>query len=87
MIPHRMHNNEIFGSGLKDRVTACRKRLRINRSVYKGHLDDQPVAFAVETSAGFLDVYPAVRESSVNSGESSHFQMEKRGNPETKRLA
>ena len=31
MIPHRMLSNEITGSGIKDRVTACRKRLRESR--------------------------------------------------------
>ena len=31
MIPHRMLSSEIYGSGLKDRVTACRKRLRVSR--------------------------------------------------------
>jgi len=37
MIPHRMLSNEITGSGLKDRVTACRKRLRENRVMLKAH--------------------------------------------------
>ena len=31
MIPHRMLSNEISNSGLRDRVTACRKRLRERR--------------------------------------------------------
>lgn len=31
MIPHRMLSNEFFGTGVKERVTACRKRLRVNR--------------------------------------------------------
>lgn len=31
MIPHRMLCSEIRSSGLKERVTACRKRLRENR--------------------------------------------------------
>ena len=31
MIPHRMLSNEIPGTGLRDRVTACRKRLRERR--------------------------------------------------------
>lgn len=31
MTPHRMLGNEISSSGLKERVTACRKRLRVNR--------------------------------------------------------
>lgn len=37
MIPHRMLSNEIAGSGLRDRVTACRKRLRENRVMFKTH--------------------------------------------------
>ena len=31
MIPHRTPDNEICGNGLKGRVAACRKRLRVNR--------------------------------------------------------
>lgn len=31
MIPHRMFPSEFSNSGLKDRVTACRKRLRESR--------------------------------------------------------
>lgn len=31
MIPHRMFPGEFSNSGVKDRVTACRKRLRENR--------------------------------------------------------
>jgi hypothetical protein len=37
MIPHRLLSNEIAGSGLRDRVTACRKRLRENRVMLKAH--------------------------------------------------
>ena len=37
MIPQRMFSNEFSGSGLKDRVTACRKRLRENRVMFKAH--------------------------------------------------
>ena len=39
MIPHRMLSNEITGSGLKDRVTACRKRLREGRVMLRAHAD------------------------------------------------
>lgn len=35
MIPHRMLSNEIGCSGLRERVTACRKRLRENRVTHK----------------------------------------------------
>lgn len=37
MIPHRMLSNELSGSGLRGRVTACRKRLRENRVMLKAH--------------------------------------------------
>jgi hypothetical protein len=37
MIPHRMSNSEVAVSGLRDRVTACRKRLRENRVMVKVH--------------------------------------------------
>jgi hypothetical protein len=34
MIPHRMLSSAIYGSGLKGRVIACRKRLRLNRATH-----------------------------------------------------
>ena len=37
MIPHRMLSNEVTGSGIKDRVSACRKRLRESRVMLKAH--------------------------------------------------
>jgi hypothetical protein len=35
MIPHRIAGSEISGSGLRNRVTACRKRLRESRVMLK----------------------------------------------------
>jgi hypothetical protein len=35
MIPHRMLSNEFGSNGIKDRVTACRKRLRVSRVTNK----------------------------------------------------
>jgi hypothetical protein len=35
MIPHRMLSNEIGCNGLRERVTACRKRLRVNRVTHR----------------------------------------------------
>ena len=52
MIPHRMLSSEIYGSGLKDRVTACRKRLRVSRTRNKSlavHDEDEEL-FPVSTS-------------------------------------
>jgi len=39
MIPHRMLRNELTGSGIRNRVTACRKRLRESRVTIKTHGD------------------------------------------------
>jgi len=41
MIPHRIPSSEIFGNDLRERVTACRKRLRVNR-MHRAHADNQP---------------------------------------------
>ena len=35
MIPHRVLRNEFAGSEIRERVTACRKRLRENRVMLK----------------------------------------------------
>ena len=37
MIPHRMLSNELTGSALRNRVTACRKRLRESRVTLKAY--------------------------------------------------
>jgi hypothetical protein len=74
MIPHRIQSDEIFGLGLKGRVTACRKRLRVNRSAQKVQSNDDPLACGGEATAGFLDEYPAVRESSVGRQDASEFR-------------
>ena len=39
MIPHRMLSNGLTGSGIRNRVTACRKRLRESRVTLKVHAD------------------------------------------------
>lgn len=45
MIPHRMLS-DVRGSGLKERVSACRKRLRVNRVTHRPHaLDDADELF------------------------------------------
>jgi len=72
MIPHRMPSNEIFGNGVKQRVTACRKRLRVNRNLHKVHFSE-PLASASETDS-FSDEYPAVRESLPGVGDSSEYR-------------
>lgn len=37
MIPQRMLGNEFSHTGVRNRVTACRKRLRENRVMIKAH--------------------------------------------------
>jgi hypothetical protein len=53
MIPQRMLSNEICGNGLKDRVTACRKRLRVNRTRHKPLAHDEDADLFPETAALF----------------------------------
>ena len=74
MIPHPMlsDENEIFGNGngLKDRVTACRKRLRLNR-IHRAHEDDQLEGLVRKKVIGASEFHgysgdgPAVRETLV----------------------
>ena len=79
MIPHRIPSNEIFGNGLRERVTACRKRLRANR-IHRAYADNQPEEPFRETKVAaseFPDCseedLPAVRGSLVHvrDGETS----------------
>lgn len=51
MIPHRMLSSEVCGSGLKDRVTACRKRLRVSRTRHKPLVHDDDEDMFPETLA------------------------------------
>jgi hypothetical protein len=53
MIPHRMLSSEICGSGLKDRVTACRKRLRVSRTRPKALVHDEDEELFTETTTFF----------------------------------
>ena len=78
MIPHRIPSNEIFGNGLRERVTACRKRLRVNR-IHRAHADNQPEGPFRETKVAasefpyYSENITAVRETLVylRDGETS----------------
>lgn len=74
MIPQRMASSETFGNGLKGRVTACRKRLRVNRSVNKVQVNDEPAVFSRETTGAFPDEYPTAGESLVREREANEFR-------------
>jgi hypothetical protein len=56
MIPRRMLSSEISDSGLRERVTACRKRLRVHRASHR-----RPHALN-EASELFPEVVPVVVE-------------------------
>ena len=63
MIPRRTLKNYFTGSELKERVTACSKRLRLNRFMHK---PDAGLEFDVDSGAPkriFLDDESAMRES------------------------
>ena len=63
MIPHRATKNEIVGLVMKDRVTACRRRMRENRSVHRIQPSEETRDCRGEKEDAFLDGYPLVRES------------------------
>jgi hypothetical protein len=70
MIPHRRPSNEIFGNDLRERVTACRKRLRVNRSlrIHAGNQRGEPFRETKVAALEFPDYsenLSAVRESLV----------------------
>lgn len=58
MIPHQTLDDEIFANGLRHRVSACRKRLRINRIMHKRHDE----VFSTTADFGFQE-NSAMRES------------------------
>jgi hypothetical protein len=78
MIPHRIMSSETFADDLKDRVTACRKRLRFNRT-HRVHLSNQVgelfCEIAIEGSHGcdHSEEDSVLRESLVHAlaGETS----------------
>ena len=74
MIPHRMPSSEIFGNGLKQRVTACRKRLRVNRNLHRVQSREEVILFTAETAASFPGEYPAVRESFPGGPDDAKFR-------------
>jgi hypothetical protein len=71
MIPHRMLADDIFENGLRDRVSACRKRLRANRAPRKfplGNQVDEVFPKATRGASEFSDYspgHPTTRQMSV----------------------
>ena len=73
MIAHRIPSNEIFGNGLRERVTACRKRLRFNRIHRAQAVLEQPFRGTRVAAPKFSEYsanLPAVGESSIRLGDS-----------------
>ena len=71
MIPQRRLRNDFAGSGLRERVTACRKRLRSNRSTQKPAVGCDFDQNSRSHEATFLDDESAMRESFLSSDLSS----------------
>lgn len=57
MIPHRMLSNEISGSGLRERVTACRKRVRASRVTHRANALNEVHELFPETAPSVSEVY------------------------------
>jgi hypothetical protein len=74
MIPHRMPSSEIFGNGLKQRVTACRRRLRVNRNLHRVQSREEVILFTSETAASFPGEHPPVRESLPGGSDAAEFR-------------
>jgi hypothetical protein len=62
MIPQRTPRNDFAGSELRERVTACRKRLRNNRFTKAASGRELDQGFSAP-QATFLDDESAMRES------------------------
>jgi hypothetical protein len=58
MIPHRIAGSEISGNGLRNRVTACRKRLRESRVTLKSQAGGEVDELFPERSSSNLSAKP-----------------------------
>jgi hypothetical protein len=68
MIPRRVSTGPIFGNGLRERITACRRRLRLNRFSHNGGTQREEL-FPLADGSEFPVASFAMRQSemSVNS--------------------
>ena len=71
MIPQRTLRNGFAGTEIKERVTACRKRLRVNRFAQNQTAACERHENSGLSKATFLDDQPAMRESFSSSELSS----------------
>jgi hypothetical protein len=67
MIPQRVLTAPIFGNGLRERVTACRRRLRVKRITHKANGGAQPErSVPVADSSEFPVASLAMRQSELS---------------------
>jgi hypothetical protein len=75
MIPPRMlsHENELFGTGngLKNRVTACRKRIRLSR-FHRTQVNTQPGERLLESTNGAAEFRGYSNDKPAVTGPLSH---------------
>lgn len=82
MIPQRTLGGELFGNGLKARVTACRKRIRRGRVARKTDDDLLPEPALVESSGRtFPSELSVVRQSCVEISDPK-FEISEEEKPE-----
>lgn len=67
MIPQRMPANDVTSGGLRDRVAACRKRLRENRVTCRTHATVAVEELFPETHAAGFHNFAASESESVAS--------------------
>jgi hypothetical protein len=65
MIPHRMFPGEFSNSGLKDRVTACRKRVRESRGMLRA-----------PTSTGVKSGFSRTTDAAISPARPNSSQLE-----------
>ncbi len=74
MIPDRRPSNQYVGVPLRQRVTACRKRLRVSRQLPKLPESSETLGLTAVTGGTFLEESDGVRESGVKAIGSSEFR-------------
>ena len=67
MIPNRMLSSEIRGNGLKGRVTACRKRLRISRVAQRARANNDAEELFAETTPTVSSFHDYTADYSVTA--------------------
>jgi hypothetical protein len=66
MIPPRTFNGENFGNGVKYRVAACRKRLRVSRTTHR-----TPIPIQMDEELGELDSFATLAQDGYSANRNS----------------